>query len=259
MKRREFIILTAAGATTTTLLSACGHPENKLIPAFIPDDEYVPGLDYWKATACRTCAAGCGILVRTREHKANKIEGNPLHPVNRGALCARGQAGLQIHYNPDRLHSPKKRTGERGSGQFADISWEEAIDTLANKLKEIKSRPESGSVILATNDRRGVTGLAAEHLIASAGPLRLAADSYPGHQVEAASYLESYGTESFPVFDIANARYLLSFGARFLETWHSPVNYSLAYAQFRQASQRGRGKFVQVEPRMSMTAANADE
>src|SRR6185369_13584781 len=58
-------------------------------------------------------------------------------------------------------------------------------------------------------------------------------------------------------FDIARARYLLSFGARFLETWHSPVMYSLAYGQFRQASPRG--KLVQVEPRMSLTGANADE
>src|SRR5215510_2050367 len=173
MKRREFIILTGAGAATTTLLSACGHPENKLIPVFIPDEQYVPGLDYWKATACQMCGAGCGILVRTREHKANKIEGNPLHPVNRGALCARGQAGLQVHYNPDRLRGPKMRAGDRGSGEFADISWDEAIKTLADKLRDIKSRPQSGSVLLALSSKRGVTGLVAEHLISAAGSVRL--------------------------------------------------------------------------------------
>src|SRR5215470_12366881 len=233
MKRREFIILTGAGAATTTLLSACGHPENKLIPVFIPDDEYVPGLDYWKATACRICDAGCGVLVRTREHKANKIEGNPVHPVNRGALCARGQAALQVHYNPDRIRGPKKRTGERGSGQFQDISWEEAIKTLADKLRDIKSRPETGPVVLAAHTSHGVTGLVAEHLLASVGTLKLAVDQYPGQQVEAASYQDSYGAQSLPVFDVAGARYLLSFGARFLETWHSPVMYSLGYAQFR--------------------------
>src|SRR5262249_37455956 len=157
-----------------------------------------------------------GILVRTREHKANKIEGNPLHPVNRGALCARGQAGLQVHYNPDRLRGPKMRAGDRGSGELADISWDEAVKTLADKLRDIKSRPQSGSVLLALNSKRGVTGLVAEHLISAAGSVRLAADQYPGEQIEAMSYLESYGVHSRPVFDIANARYLLSFGARFL-------------------------------------------
>src|SRR5262245_2614004 len=222
MKRREFIILSGIGATSASMLSACGHPEEKLIPALIPDEEYVPGIDYWKPSTCGMCSAGCGVIVRTREHKANKIEGNPLHPVNRGALCARGQAGLQVHYNPDRIQGPKKRTGERGSGQFQNISWEEASKKLADKLRDIKSRPEIGPVLLAAHTSHGVTGLVAEHLLASAGTLKLAADQYPGQQVEAASYRDSYGSESLPVFDIAGARYLLSFGARFLETWHSP-------------------------------------
>src|SRR5215813_9014228 len=96
MKRREFIILSGIGATSASLLSACGHPEEKLIPALIPDEEYVPGIDYWKPSTCGMCSAGCGIVVRTREHKANKIEGNSLHPVNRGALCARGQAAWKF-------------------------------------------------------------------------------------------------------------------------------------------------------------------
>src|SRR5262245_10352374 len=117
MRRREFIILTGVGATSAGVFSACGNPENKLIPALIPDEEYVPGVDYWKASTCGMCVAGCAITVRTREHKANKIEGNPLSPINRGALCARGQAGLQVLYNPDRVRRPLKRSGERGSGQ----------------------------------------------------------------------------------------------------------------------------------------------
>ncbi|MEW6206759.1 MAG: molybdopterin-dependent oxidoreductase, partial [Acidobacteriota bacterium] len=140
MNRRKFIVLTGVGATSAGMLSACRHPEEKLIPALIPDDEYVPGIDYWKASACCLCDAGCGIIVRTREHRANKIEGNPAHPVNRGALCARGQAGLQLLYNPDRIRGPLKRTGERGAGQFEEITWDEAIKTLADKLREIKTQ-----------------------------------------------------------------------------------------------------------------------
>src|SRR5690349_11724829 len=126
MKRREFIILGVTSAATSTLLSSCSRPEYKPVAALVPDDEYVPGIDYWKASTCDMCEAACGILVRTREHKANKIEGNPQHPVNRGGLCARGQAGLQIHYNPDRLKGPKKLEGGKGSGTYVDISWDEA-------------------------------------------------------------------------------------------------------------------------------------
>jgi menaquinone reductase, molybdopterin-binding-like subunit len=259
MKRREFIKLTSAGAASATLLSACGHPENRLIPVLVADGEYIPGLDYWKATACGLCEAGCGIVVRTRENKANKIEGNPHHPVNRGALCARGQAGLQSLYNPDRIRSPLKRTGERGAGEFQEISWDEAIKTLADRLREIKAEGRAASVVFMSGGALGVASLAAElfmsaygsRQIVSAGPLR--------ELWSWSSYYESYDKVALPFFDIANATYLLSFGARFLEAWHSPVMYSLAYGEFRRAGGKARGHFVHVEPRMSLTAANADE
>ena len=256
MKRREFIILSGIGATSASLLSACGHPEEKLIPAFIPDDEYVPGIDYWKASTCGMCAAGCGIIVRTREHKANKIEGNPLHPVNRGALCARGQAGLEVLYNPDRIKAPMKRVGERGEGKWEEISWDDAIKTLADKLREIKAQGQQRSSAFITSDSRGVTAHVAARLMDAYGSRAIL--SFPlfnGYAMDAGR--DSFGSAVVP--DIANATYLLSFGSRFLETSHSPVMHSLAYGEFRQTRGRARGKFVHVEPRMSLTAANADE
>ena len=263
MKRREFIILTGVGATSSTLLSACGHPEEKLIPALIPDDQYVPGIDYWKASTCGMCQAGCGILVRTREHKANKIEGNPLHPVNRGALCARGQAGLEVLYNPDRIKGPMKRVGERGEGKWEEISWDEGVKALADRLREVETLGHADGVVFATTARQGVTGLIAEHLFSTYGSKLLVGADVLAQSWYQLAYATSYGLrpdgQAIPSFDIANARFLLSFGARFLETWHSPVMYSLAYGEFRRTRGLGRGKFVQIEPRMSLTGANADE
>lgn len=249
MKRREFIILSGIGATSASLLSACGHPEEKLIPAYIPDDEYVPGIDYWKASTCGMCSAGCGIIVRTREHKANKIEGNPLHPVNRGALCARGQAGLEVLYNPDRIKGPMKRVGERGEGKWEEISWDEAIKTLADKLREIKPEDRARSTVFLTSDQKGMTAHASARLMEAYGSAAWVV--FPP--------FDEVDPDTSKVFDIANASYLLSFGARFLETWHSPVMYSVAYGEFRRSRGKVRGKFVQVEPRMSLTGANADE
>jgi anaerobic selenocysteine-containing dehydrogenase len=257
MKRREFIILTGVGATGATVLSACGHPENKLIPALIPDNEYVPGLDYWKASTCAMCDAGCGVVVRTREHKANKIEGNPLHPVNRGALCARGQAGLQTLYNPDRIRGPLKRAGERGSGQFDEIGWDEAIKILADKLREIKAQGRHPSSAFITTDTRGVTAHVAMRFMKTYGGGAILTRPLFDEEGNASTNQQyDHGTV---VFDIANATYLLSFGERFLETWRSPVMYSLAYGEFRRSTGKARGRFVHVEPRMSLTAANADE
>ncbi|HTG17674.1 MAG TPA: molybdopterin-dependent oxidoreductase, partial [Blastocatellia bacterium] len=261
MKRREFIILSGIGATSSTLLSACGHPEEKLIPAFIPDDQFVPGMDYWKASTCGMCPAGCGIVVRTREHKANKIEGNPLHPVNRGALCARGQAGLEVLYNPDRITGPLKRVGERGEGKWQEITWDDAIKTLADKLREIDPNSSTEKALFLTADAEGVTAFSARLFMQAYRQAFVAQQSHgqtelPGIYADLLRGVVKPG-EAIP--DIANATYLVSFGARFLETWRSPVMYAQAYGEFRNSRGKPRGRFVHVEPRMSLTAANADE
>ena len=261
MKRREFIILSGIGATSASLLSACGHAEEKLIPALIPDEDFVPGIDYWKVSTCGICAAGCGITVRTREHKANKIEGNPLHPVNRGALCARGQAGLEVLYNPDRIKGPMKRVGERGEGKWEEITWDEAIKTIADKLREIDPTSSTEKPMFFTGDPGSITAHVASHLMK--GYRHGFVGEHPRKQITLAEVF----ADAFPdgantsevLIDIANATYLLSLGARFLETWISPVMYSQAYGEFRNSRGKTRGRFVQVEPRMSLTGANADE
>jgi menaquinone reductase, molybdopterin-binding-like subunit len=261
MKRREFIILSGIGATSASLLSACGHPEEKLIPAFIPDDEYVPGIDYWKASTCGMCPAGCGIIVRTREHKANKIEGNPLHPVNRGALCARGQAGLEVLYNPDRIKGPMKRVGERGEGKWEEIGWDEGIKTLANRLREIDPNSATDKAQFVTAEAGGVTAHVAGRFMQAYRQVFVAGqrDAKIEPRGIYADLLRGVVKLGEAIPDIANATYLVSFAARFLETWKSPVMYSQAYGKFRSGHGKARGKFIHVEPRMSLTAANADE
>src|SRR6202790_5341519 len=139
MERRNFLKISAISGAVTALQS-CGSPEQQLI-RFIPDEELVPGIATWKPSICTLCPAGCGVLVRVMEGEAEvvrkgqkglmqmglakKLEGNPQHPVNRGKLCARGQAGLQVVYHPERLRNPLKRTGPRGGEQFQEGGWEE--------------------------------------------------------------------------------------------------------------------------------------
>jgi anaerobic selenocysteine-containing dehydrogenase len=261
MKRREFIILGGIGATSASLLSACGHPEEKLIPALIPDDEFVPGIDYWKASTCGMCAAGCGIIVRTREHKVNKIEGNPLHPVNRGALCARGQAGLEVLYNPDRIKGPMKRIGERGEGKWEEISWEEAIRTVADKLREIDPNSATDKAQFVTTEAEGVSAHVAGKFMQAYRQV-FVAGQYDDKLDLRGIYddrLRGVTKLGDAIPDIANATYIVSFAARFLETWKSPVMYSVAYGEFRSGRGKARGRLIHVEPRMSLTAANADE
>jgi anaerobic selenocysteine-containing dehydrogenase len=259
MERREFIILTAAGTAGALALQGCGTNPEDLKPLYIANDRYTPGADYWRATVCRECPAGCGIIVRVRDGQANKIEGNPLHPISRGKTCARGQAGLNALYNPDRITHPLKRTGPRGSGQFERIEWDEAINSLAEKLGELRARDEGRSIAWIEG---GAARSALSRLIAwflqNYGTDKLFIHHPFSREIERHAARLSFREAWLPTYDLARADYVLSFGARFLETWGSPVFYSRAFGEMRRG-RRVRGRFVHAEPRMSLTAANADE
>ena len=105
MNRRDFFkIVATTGATAAA--AGCQSATEKLLPLVVPNEQLVPGVASWFSTVCRECPAGCGVLARNREGRVVKLEGNPEHPVNRGALCIRGQAALQGLYHPDRFAGP---------------------------------------------------------------------------------------------------------------------------------------------------------
>ncbi len=94
--------------------------------------------DEIRKTTCYMCACRCGINVHMKDGKVAYIEGNRDHPVNKGVLCAKGSAGIMQHNAPSRLRAPLKRVGPRGSGEFEEISWDEAYDLAASWLEPIR-------------------------------------------------------------------------------------------------------------------------
>ncbi|MCZ6516491.1 MAG: molybdopterin-dependent oxidoreductase [Gammaproteobacteria bacterium] len=262
ISRRDLLQYIGAGGVGTgagyLFAEAIKRPVEFLIPPVVPPEDYSPGVATWYNTVCNQCSAGCGISVRTREGRAKKIEGNPAHPVNQGRLCARGQAGLNALYNPDRIRAPLKRVGERGDGAFETISWDEALTQVAGRLGRLKIEDRADRVQLLTGGIRGHLGELFEQFITLLGSDRYAQYdfTYPAN-LRLANRL-SFGIEHLPYYDIANCDFLLSFGADYLGTWLSPVHFSLGYGQLRQGREQ-RGRCIQIEPRMSLSGANADE
>ncbi len=259
--RRHFLKvaggIAAVGATAAAIPSVAR--EAVIEPFVKPPEETLPGQATWYASTCRMCAAGCGIIVRTINGRAKKIEGNPEHPLNKGKLCARGQAGLQALYNPDRLRNAVQQTGGRGSREFAPVQWH---DALADLLDKIESTDPQKIAFFSGLMPDNLHYLASEWLQAMGAEAPLMFDlhaSMEGRLTAAMGAEKLFGTGQMPVYDIANADVIFSFGANFLETWQSPVAYSHAFGEFRQGQAGGRGFFVQFEPRMSATAASADE
>jgi thiosulfate reductase / polysulfide reductase chain A len=136
--RRQFLgTLTAVGAGTT-VEAAQGDVRR---PGWSGTDrvEKIP-------TICEMCFWRCGVVASVKDGAVVKLEGNPHHPLNRGRLCARGNAGVDLLNDPDRLGYPMRRTGARGEGRFTRIGWDEALDLFASKLKAIKSAHGAESV-----------------------------------------------------------------------------------------------------------------
>ena len=272
MDRRTFIKLTAITGTSATLAS-CGNPENQLI-RFVPDEDIVPGVAVWKPGVCPLCQAGCGLTVRVmdadaevvrngqaglvRIAAAKKLEGAPEHPVNRGGLCARGQAAIQITYHPDRITQPLKRAGDRGQGRYEAMSWEDALAEVVGRLDMAEAAGNQRAVASVARCGRSHRAALLRMFLARYGaPAPMTFELFGDEVLRRANGL-SFGREQLPTFDLANARFVLSFGADFLGTWNSPVAQNVGYGLMRQGRPGIRGAFAQVESRMSQTGASAD-
>ncbi|MCI0554856.1 MAG: molybdopterin-dependent oxidoreductase [Anaerolineae bacterium] len=263
ISRRDFLKLATVGAATTAVLTGCG-PASRYIKRepYMEMPEYTyNGLSTYYATTCRECAAGCGLIVRTMQGRAIKVEGNSNNPVNLGKTCARGQATLHGLYNPDRVQGPLKRT--RGTPfdlrTNVSVTWDEAVQVVADAINN--NNPSEVAFLL---------GMAPDHLfdlvsdlanaIGAPAPIRYGALSMFEARATLIKASENlFGTAALPFFDIANSDLVLSFGANFLETWLSPVAYTRGFAKMRRGNPKRRGHFIQFESRISQTAAKADE
>ena len=119
--------------------------------------------DEVRKTTCYMCACRCGINVHLRDGEVSYIEGNRDHPVNQGVLCAKGSAGIMQHKSPARLRAPLLRTGPRGSGEFKEISWDEALDIATDWLAPIRAEnPEKLAFFTGRDQSQSFTGLWAQ-------------------------------------------------------------------------------------------------
>ncbi len=259
LSRRDFLKIGGVGAAVSAVLTGCGPMSRYIVRRpYTQMPEYnQTGMSTYYASTCRECPAGCGILVRTKEGRAITIEGNPNHPVNRGRLCARGLTAQQGLYNPDRVRSPLHQ-GRKNSLSGSVISWEEAIMRVG---EAISGPPESLAFLLgAAHDHLYDLVTELTRSLGAPAPLRYSAlTSFEARNTLLKAVSLVFGRAGLPYFDLANADVAFSFGANFLENWLSPVSYAQAYGQFRRADPIRRGYFVVFEPRMSMTAGNADQ
>ncbi|MDB4871929.1 MAG: hypothetical protein JWL97_2933, partial [Gemmatimonadales bacterium] len=252
VKRREFLKVLGVGTAATTLVGCTSEKVERLIPYLVSPDQTVPGVSTYYATTCRECSAACGLIAETRDGRTIKLEGNPDHPVNRGALCARGQAALQGLYNPDRYRGPMVRR----NGQLQSTTWDDALQIFAQKLGETRSRGAAGAVFVNQHESGSFPGFLDAWLAGLGMPAHLSYDAGADHAAIAANR-QSYGV-AWPRLDFRAARLVVSIGADFLDSWGAMVPQQLDFADARADHERAP-RLIYVGPRRSLTGLNADQ
>jgi anaerobic selenocysteine-containing dehydrogenase len=255
LTRRQFLKL---AATTIGSMAVMGGWQSLLIAQSVQaaagtlvtsaEDVIVPGV-------CSLCPSGCGILARVADGHVVKLEGNPMHPINLGALCPKGQAAPELLYNPDRLTGPMKRTG---SGQWEAITWDEATQLVAQKLNDLRAAGHPERAAFLYGETRGQMRPLIERFMQAVGsPNVVSHDSLNVEAARLAMYL-TQGIYDLPAYDLENSNYILSFGASLLEAGRTPQRMVAGYSYLRRG-RADRGKVVVIDPRQGVTGAKADE
>jgi len=202
-------------------------------------------------TFCDICFWKCGAIAHVRDGKLWKIEGNPDDPLSRGRLCPRGTGGVGAHFDPDRLRTPLIRVSERGEEKWKSVTWDEALEFIAGKMKKIKTDYGPESMALFSH---GIGGTFIRHTLKAYGTPNIAAPSFAQCRgPRDVGFRLTFGDDigSPERTDIANTDCLVLIGSHLGENMHNTQ-----VQEFAEAVGRGATLIV-VDPRFSVAAGKA--
>ena len=244
-RRNLFKYIGAGGATA--VIAGCEQKPEKLIPMLVPPTnyEYTPHTSYNYMTTCRECDAACGMMITTREHRAQKAEGNPNHPINQGALCARGQASMQTLYNPSRIAHPL--------ADGKQIPWDEGMKQFSALIKV-----SSGAIAYLGKPASGSEGGFVDEWLHSAGGGKRYKFSLLTQKSQQEANKISFGRADIPDYAFENAGIVLNFSADFLEGWGNIVENARRFAETHAYRNGNKNRLIHISPHISLTGAKSD-
>ncbi|MBK9734393.1 MAG: hypothetical protein IPO92_05240 [Saprospiraceae bacterium] len=250
--RRDFLKFLGFGLGAATVAAGCDIPVRKVIPYVVKPDQIVPGIANYYASTFVNGGDYCPILVKTREGRPIKIEGNDLSSITGGGTSARVQASVLSLYDTSRFKGPKVKK----DADWVDTDWIEIDKIVSPTLSSSKNIRIVTNTLLSPTAKKAMAEFVAK---------------YPStkivtyDQVSASALLDAnalnFGQRLAPSYHFDKADVIVSFGADFLGTWISPIEYAAAYAKGRKISDLARAEMsrhIQVESHMSMTGSNAD-
>ena len=255
MSRKQFLALLAASAAFTA--SGCSNYRDKgeIVPYTKKPEEVTPGVPNYYASTCTGCSQVCGILIKTREGRPIKIDGNPDHPINRGKICAKGQASVLNLYDPFRLRAPKHGSVSNKQG---DVSWKQIDEEIIQSLTDtVQSGKEIAIVTRAINSP--TTKKLLDEFKAKYPTTKVYSYSLFNDETREKAWQKCYGSKEVPVVEWEKAKIILALESDFLGTDGMVVEQIRKFTDARDVMKSKKfNRFYCIEGIMSLTGANAD-
>jgi molybdopterin-containing oxidoreductase family iron-sulfur binding subunit len=252
LSRRKFLALVGASAALAGAGCSNYRDKGEIIPYVKKPEEVTVGKPNYYASTCTACSNACGILIKTREGRPIKVDGNPDHPVSQGKLCVKGHANILKLYDPERLHSPRKRNG----GNLSEISWQAADREIRNALLN------AGNKEIAVISKRifsPTTKKVFDDFKTNFPSVKFYSYELFNDEIRNSAWQKSYGTGSFPLIKWNEAKIILALESDFLGTEGNMVENARAFAERRDVSDlENFSRLYVLEGNMSLTGNNAD-
>ncbi|MFN3820719.1 MAG: hypothetical protein ACK4OO_00170, partial [bacterium] len=252
--RRDFLRLVGFSFAAGALWNGCSRaPVHELIPYLVSPENIVPGQSVWQTATCSACTAGCGMLVKIRDGRPIKLEGNPDHPISKGGLCPVGQASLLGLYDETRFSAPLING--------VPVEWDEIDRKVLEGLAEAVKSGGAIRIVTGTLTSPTTNALLNRFITQYPGAKRIIYDPI-SYSTILDAHKATHGRRALPRYNFSQAEVIVSFDADFLGTWISPVEYTAGYAPGRnpdRSSPPSMTYHAQFESRLTITGSKADD
>ncbi len=254
--RRDFLKYLGFSVGAATVAASCDIPVRRALPYVVKPDEIVPGVATYYASSFVKGGDYCAVLVKTREGRPIKIEGNSLSPVTQGGTNARTQASVLDLYDTSRLTQPMKVTDGQPDKKEV-LTWEQADEVIKGQLNASSNIVIISNTVLSPTTKKVVEEFKSKY----SNTRHVIYDAVSSAAILDANQ-QTFGQRVIPDYHFDKAEVIISLGADFLGTWISPIEYAADYAKNRKIKDVAHAKMsrhIQIESYMSLTGSNADD
>ncbi len=253
--RRKFLALLASSAALAAVSCSDYRDKGAIVPYNKKPEEIIPGIPNFYSSTCTACPEMCGILIKTREGRPVKVDGNPDHPVNKGKICATGQANILNLYDPNRIKEPMFRVS---ADYFVPVSWNDSDTKIIEQLKKCVNEGKEIAVLTHTISSPSQKKLF-EDFTKAFPTTKIYSYELINNSYKKSAFKKCYGRDDLPSIKFDEAKVILAFESDFLGSEGSKVESIRLYSASKDVFNKNDiSRFYAVEGNASVTGFNAD-